>query len=274
MSGPIQRVIVTLDAASENRTAIDTAVRLAVQTKAELHGVFIEDQDLLHLAGLPFAQQVTVATGAEPLTSEDLELQLRAEAERARNELFAAAKKHRVKCTFEIVRGASETAVTYASESDLVVMGGQSRPVAGHFRVERRWRSSIEAVSGPLLLARMAWTAAGSVVILLRDRDPASARLVETAAQIASARDEVLTVICPPAIADSPGFDTWVSNSLAQHRVRVQIELAPAEPATLHERLGQLDCRLLALEAGLAERSGETLRELIGRVACDMLIVP
>jgi hypothetical protein len=81
-------------------------------------------------------------------------------------------------------------------------------------------------------------------------------------------------VICSPAIADAPGFDKWVSDSVAQHRVRVQIELAPAEPATLHERLGQLDCRLLALEAGLAERSGETLRELIGRVACDMLIVP
>ena len=274
MSGPIQRVIVTLEAASENGTAIDTAVRLAAQAKAELHGVFIEDQELLHLAGLPFARQVTVATGTEPLTSETLELQLRAEAERARNDLFAAAKEHRVKCTFEVLRGASETAVAYASESDLIVTGGQSRPVAGHFRLERRWWSSIEAVSGPLLLARTAWTAAGPVVILLRDRDLASARLVETAAQIASARGDVLMVICPRVIAEAPGFGTWVSDSVAQHRIRVQIELAPAEPAALHERLGQLDCRLLALEAGLAERSGETLRELIGRVACDMLIVP
>ena len=274
MSGPIQRIVVTLDAASENRTAIDTAVHLAAVTKAELHGVFIEDQDLVHLAGLPFAQQVTVGTGAEPLTSENLVLQLRAQAERAQNELLAAAKRHRVTCTFEIVRGASETAVAYASERGLVVAGGQSRPVAGHFRLERRWWSSIETVSGPLLLARTAWTVPGSVVILLRDRDPASARLVETAAQIASARDGVLTVICPPAVAGTPGFAQWISDSAGQYPVRIQIEVAPAEPATLHERLGQLDCRLLALEAGLAERSGETLRELIERFACDMLIVP
>ena len=179
-----------------------------------------------------------------------------------------------MKCTFEVLRGPSETAVAYASESDLIVTGGQSRPVAGHFRLERRWWSSIEAVSGPLLLARTAWTAAGPVVILLRDRDLASARLVETAAQIASARGDVLMVICPPAIAEAPGFGTWVSDSVAQHRIRVQIELAPAEPAALHERLGQLDCRLLALEAGLAERSGATLRELVARSRCDMLIVP
>ena len=274
MPGPIKRVVVTLDTASENRTSIDTAVRLAAQTKAELHGVFIEDQDLLHLAGLPFARQVTVSTGAEPLTSESLGLQLRAQAERARNDLLAAAKRHQVTCTFEIVRGASEMAIAYASESDLVVTGGQARPVAGHFRVERRWWSSIEAISGPLLLARMTWTAPGSVALLLRDRDPASARLVETAAQIASARDDVLTVICPPAIADAPGFDKWVADSVAHDRVRVQIEVAPVEPATLQERLRHLDCRLLALEAGLAERSGDTLRELIERFACDMLIVP
>jgi nucleotide-binding universal stress UspA family protein len=274
MSGSIQRIVVTLDAASENRAAIDTAVHLAAVTKAELHGVFIEDQDLLHLAGLPFAQQVTVGTGAEPLTSENLVLQLRAQAERAQNELLAAAKRHRVTCTFEIVRGASETAVAYASESGLVVAGGQSRPVAGHFRLERRWWSSIETVSGPLLLVRTAWTVPGSVVILLRDRDPASARLVETAAQITSARNGILTMICPPAIVDAPGFDQWVSDSVAQYRVRVQIELAPVESAALYERLEQLNCRLLALEAGLAEGSGDALRPLVERFACDMLIVP
>ena len=39
MSGPIERVVVTLDAASENRTAIDTAVRLAARTGMPLHGV-------------------------------------------------------------------------------------------------------------------------------------------------------------------------------------------------------------------------------------------
>jgi hypothetical protein len=273
MSGPIQRVVVTLDAASDYRTAIDTAVRLAARTKAQLHGVFIEDQDLLHLARLPFAREVTVDTGAEPLTSENVELHLRAQAERARNELLAAAKQNDVKCTFEIVRGVSEIAVASASETDLVVTGGRTRPVAGHFRVERGWWLSVEAVSGPLLLSRMAWTAPGSVAILLRDRDPASVRLIETAAQIASARDGILTVICPPAIAGAPGFDKWVSDSVA-HRVRVQIEVAPVEPSALHERLGHLDCRLLALEAGLAEGSGDALRRLVERLACDMLIVP
>ncbi len=73
----------TLDAASENRTAIDTAVRLAARTGAPLHGIFVEDEDLLSLAGLPFARQVTIGGGAEKLSSETVALQLRAAAERS-----------------------------------------------------------------------------------------------------------------------------------------------------------------------------------------------
>ena len=48
------------------------------------------------------------AQGPSRFTTESIELHLRAQAERARQELFAAAQQHRVKCTFEIVRGASE----------------------------------------------------------------------------------------------------------------------------------------------------------------------
>ena len=124
MSGPIERVVVTLDAASENQTAIDTAVRVAARTGMPLHGLFVEDQDLFRLADLPFARQVTIGRGAEPLSAENIALQLRVEAERARHELVGAAKRHQVECTFEIVRGTSELRVAGASERDLVITGG------------------------------------------------------------------------------------------------------------------------------------------------------
>ncbi len=203
MSGPIERVVVPLDAASENRTAIETAARLAARARAPLHGVFIEDEELLRLAGLPFARQVTIGRGAEPFTSESIELQLRAAAERARQELVAAAKRHRVECTFEIVRGAIASwrwpALRNATWWSPAGWADRSPGISG----SSRWWSSIETAPGPFLLARSAWTAPGSVVILLRDRDAASARLFETAAQIAAARDSMLAVLCAPTLAGS-----------------------------------------------------------------------
>ena len=97
MSGPIERVVVALEAASEYRTAIDTAVRLAARTGALLHGRFVEDPELLCLAALPFACQVTIGGGAEKLSREAAALQLRAEAERAHRELASAATRHRAR---------------------------------------------------------------------------------------------------------------------------------------------------------------------------------
>jgi hypothetical protein len=273
MTGPINRVVVTLDAASENLAAIDTGVRFAARARAPLHGVFVEDEDVLSLPNLPVARQITLGAGAQPFTGEAIELHLRAEAERARDELFAAARRHRVKCTFEIVRGASAAALAGSSERDLVVAGALTRPIAGHFHLDCRWWSSIESASGPLLLARHAWSAVGGVVMLLRDRGAAGIRLLDTAAQIAEAREGVLTALCPPAVAGSEGFERWAAERLAGRQISLQVEVAPAETAALHRRVRDLGCKLLATDAGMAEGGARHLRELVEGLLCDVLIV-
>jgi nucleotide-binding universal stress UspA family protein len=271
--GAIARVVVPLDAASENRPAIDTAARLAARVRAPLHGIFVEDEDLLNLASLRFTRQTTLGGEAEQLTADHVELHLRIAADRARNDLVAAAHRHGVECSFEVRRGASAAALSVVSERDLVVAGGLTRPIGGHFRVACRWSSSIELARGPLLLARHEWSAAGSVVALLRDHGAAAKRLLSAAAQIAVAADLILTVICPPAVAGTGGFDRWLADHLAGHAVRFQIEAGSAEPAALHQRIRELDCRLLAFEAGLGEDGAERLRELAERFACDILVV-
>jgi len=67
MTEAIERIVVALDAASELRTTIETAARLAARWRVPLHGLFVEDEELICLAGLPFASQVTLAAGREPL---------------------------------------------------------------------------------------------------------------------------------------------------------------------------------------------------------------
>ncbi len=273
MSPPIRRVVVSLDAASENTTAIETAARLAARAKAPLHGIFVEDEDLLRLARLPFARQITLGALAEPFTTEHLELHLRVAAERAQREILAGAKRHAVECSFEIVRGALPTALSGVDEHDLVVAGALTRPIAGDFRVQCRWWSSIEVAPGPFLLARDVWDGTGSVVMLVRDRDPASARLIQAAAQIAEARDGELTAMCPLAVSDTSSLAEWIAEQLAAHPIRVRIEVAPAGAAALGRRIRDLDCRLLAIDAGMAEGSAGGLRGFVERFACDILVV-
>jgi len=162
MTQEIKRVIVQLDAASETGTAIDTAARLAARWRVSLHGVFIEDQELIGLAGLPFARQVTLGAGLVPLTKEHVEEHLRAFAERVRRDLVAAADRHDVKWSFEIVRGPL-TPGTLGGEHDFVVAGAESRPIGGHFRIASRSWSWMTVIARPFLLAKREWETGGSV---------------------------------------------------------------------------------------------------------------
>src|SRR5262245_37957611 len=143
MTGRIDRVVVTFDSVSEDAAAIEIAVRLAARAHLPLYGVFVEDEDLLAMANSPVARHVTFGGAAQPYTSEAIELQLETEANRARHALFEAAKRRGVKCTFEVVRGALSVAAAHVSERDLVVAAALGRPIAGHFRLECRWWSSI-----------------------------------------------------------------------------------------------------------------------------------
>lgn len=272
MSGPIARVVVPLDAASETGNALAVAARLAAYAGVPLHGVFVEDEDLLRLARLPFVRHVMAEADLEPPSVEAIAQQLRAAAERARRELAAAARRNRVEWSFEVVRLAAEAPLVAASEGDLVVAGALSRPIGRHFRVEWRWWSFVERVSGPLLLAGHEGSAGGLVATIVHDRSAGSQRLLDMAARLAAAAGGALVVLRPPQLAEEPGFSAWVAEQAAPYSVRCRIAPLPEDPVELERRLGALGSRLLAVHAA-AEGRPERLRALFGRLACDILVV-
>ncbi len=272
MTEEIKRVVVPLDAVSEVGTAIDTAARLAARWRVPLHGVFIEDEELIGLAGLPFARQVTLGAGLELLTKDHVEDHFQAFAERARRELAAAADRHGVKWSFETVRGplAPET---LGDEHDFVVASAASRPIGRHFRIASRCWSWMAIDARPFLLAKREWETGGSVFALLRRRDPKSARTLDIAGQIAGFRRSTLTVAGAPDLAGSDDFTAWVSGLLAGHSLSLQTEPAAIEPAALRQRVMDLDCRLLVLELCEREAQPDELRELVEQLTCDVLII-
>jgi hypothetical protein len=269
MTPAVERVVVALDAASENRAAISAAVRLAARWKTRLHGVFVEDDDLIRLAHLPFARQVMLGGTVEVLSLQQAERQLRVFAERARQDLAAAAERHKVEWSFEIVRGGSSRLAVTAG--DFLVAGTATRPIGGHFRVEGRWWA-VESVPATRLLAYREGDPSGGVAALLRGREASSGRLITTAARLAEANDARLTVICETATAQAPGFKTWLDETLAGHAVEMDVELMP-ERALLIRRIANLRCRLVAVEAGTEEARTDRLREMVATTGCDVLVV-
>ena len=272
MTQLIKRVVVSLDAASETGTAIDTAARLAAHWHVPLCGVFVEDEELVCLAGLPFACQFTVTAGREPLTEDHIEDHFRAFAGRARRELDVAARRHGADSSFEVVRGPLAADAFGRADQDLIVAGAASRPIGGYFRVASHWWSSIAIIARPFLLAQREWETGGSILAILGSHGPVSVRTLDIAAQIANFCSATLTVAGPPDLG-SDDFENWVSQHLEGRRLTFQTELARTVAAGLRHRIIELDCRLLVVEAGTAGTWQDALREHLPHLSCDLLVV-
>lgn len=274
MSGrEAERIVVALDAVSESAAAIAAAARIAARWKLPLHGLFIEDDDLIRLAHLPFARDVTLSLGVEPFSLRQAEHQLRVFAERARRELAAAAAAHGIEWSFEIARSGHAGSGAAGVASGFVVAAIATRPVGGHFRVECRWWSVVEGGASPMLLARPTAPPPAATVALLHATDPGGERLIAAAARFAAARDEPLVVLCEPRLSETSGFREWLDRLTAGNGIRARVETASGDPAALLARLAAIGGSAIALSAAGPEAQPARLRELAAGLACDILVV-
>ena len=111
-----RRVLVALDSSAASGGALEVAAAIAAANACELHGLFVEDQDLLRLAGLPFAREIQLARAmSRTLAPEQLLQDLRAQAGLARAALARQAALHSISWSFQVAQGRSEEAIQVGS---------------------------------------------------------------------------------------------------------------------------------------------------------------
>jgi K+-sensing histidine kinase KdpD len=158
----IRRIIVGLQPAARSRAVLEAAADLAESMEAELIGLFVENADLLHFAGFPFAREVgfTSALG-RPLDVEAMERSLRAWAEEAHRTLASVAGRTSVRWSFRVTRGSLTAEMLAAAEAaDLVIANLESPgelPPSLRVRVVRAddpeaLRAALEEADGGILL--------------------------------------------------------------------------------------------------------------------------
>jgi len=136
-TSPVRRILVALDASSLSASAIETAVQLAAHLRATLVGLFVEDIDLIRVAGLPFAREVgSFSRSLRAIELGEVERQLRVQAKLMREKLLAAARGVHVPWDFRVVRGTVGSEIlSAATEADLVILGKTGRSLIGARRM-------------------------------------------------------------------------------------------------------------------------------------------
>ena len=206
-----RRILVAVDGSPESRVALVAAARLARATGGELAGLFVEDVELLRLAGLPFATEAGVASGVfRRLETTDIERRFRVAAERAREALREAASDPGLRTSFRVTRGRVVSEILAAAPGADVVAAGKR---GGHGPPGRRLgataRSLIAHVAVPILVGGLRDLTPGPAVVLSAAPDvpPDALRFVALLARAFGAPEVVVIAGgAGPAGAELPGI--------------------------------------------------------------------
>jgi hypothetical protein len=182
-----------------HRTAPDPVMRAAAEFASRLHldlfGFFVEDTNLLDLAGLPFAREFRTTGGTwHPIDVDELAQYVALSARRAERLFNEAVRGLETAARFEVLRGsAAETIRALSRTGDIVVVIEPASPgerVSQQFLAVQRaaFRSAAAVLILPPRLARRS----GPVVALAAAPDDPS---IGAAAAVALALEEKLIVV-------------------------------------------------------------------------------
>lgn len=118
------RITVMLGSSNADHTTLEILSLLTAETPAEVHGLFLEDPELLALAELSVAREYCQLTHVERrLELADLERQLRIKARAAEQALAGSAGRSGFNWTFRTVRGSLASLLADISrEMDLLLL--------------------------------------------------------------------------------------------------------------------------------------------------------
>ncbi len=135
-------VILRIDPGSFSVSTIELAVQIAASAHSRLHAMFIEDEDLLHAAGLPCTREISFSTAQERRTDlAQMQRSLRSMAEKIRKTLQQATRGTPINWSFDVIRG-RRLDIELSPNLDVVftILAQSTSPKAQSRRFRRRRR--------------------------------------------------------------------------------------------------------------------------------------
>lgn len=281
--GPIRRILVGVDASSHSIAAIEEGARIAARLHAELEGVFVEDINLVNLAGYPFAREVMRVTATDrPLDVLAMERQLRAVAGLARAALALAAQDAKVAWTFRVVRGrVTHELLDAARGADLLTLGLSSREGDGRGLLGSTARAAIARGPRSVLLLRQGARSGGPVLVACDGSEGAHhAASLALAIERGDLRRLVLLVLARDPV-EASRISEEVARRVAPVGARLRLrqlagasrQLAGASRQLVERVVHEEGGGLLAVSATSPLLTGDDLSGLLLGLPCPVLVV-
>jgi hypothetical protein len=270
-----RRIILDLYQGLANRRTMAQAAELARLLRLDLLGVFVENEAVHGLAGLPFARELRLPSHEWVLVDADrVAADFRHAATTAKRMLAETAGTLGVASIFQTMRGDPAEAITgLLRASDIIVLAEprtHGELLTG--ALAQSWRTALGSTASVLLLPPNVARQRGPVAVLVAD--PADRGLV-TAARIALAADEPLLILFAGSdeTLREAAIRTARAIGLPQGRVRTH-HVAGSSAQSIVQGLAQANERLFVLSCDmLSQQHAEFVTRIAAARGVPVLLV-
>jgi nucleotide-binding universal stress UspA family protein len=188
-----EEILVAVDASPHSLAALAAAADLAALLGQKLHALYVEDINLLRLAGLPFCREVGSYTASvRLLDTRSIERTFERSAAAIQRSIERVTQTRRISYTFRVVRGGVTDALAAASQSATFVSLGRVGHSPGR-RIGSTTQMLLQRLERPLLIASASAQLRPPFTVLFSG-SPASRNALQLAVNLARKNERVLTV--------------------------------------------------------------------------------
>jgi len=191
------KVVLTMRGGAASPLILEVATRFARTFRGELRGLFVENEELLALAQMPFAREIALTGGRTRTLSLDVVRKEMQDASAAMEREFKRlTRAARIPARFEVVAGAAEEVLRNAMLDTGILAIGEPLALAAP-KMFHELLAGLTGIAGIIVVGCEARRAHGPILTVI---DPSSdvAILVDTAEQIAGegAQEVTLLIAC------------------------------------------------------------------------------
>ncbi|MEF8793563.1 universal stress protein [Thiohalorhabdus sp.] len=274
----IRRLVVLVDASHPSRAALEEAAKLAARSGTELLGLFVEEEDILRSAALPFTQEIGPTSGTlRPMDPARIERRLRGQARDIQQLLRGLSERHAITASLEVARGGVVAqALAYITPEDLIVVGKTGGSVLRPGRLGSTARHLIGEASLRVMVLEEPGRQGERPTMVLFDQPEPGYRALATALRIARRDSLSLTLLLPPADPETVDdlrrrAETWLADQGAEADVQV---LAGTSWERLAQAVHSREGRALVVSRSSPALTGDNGARLVEAVIPPVVFVP
>jgi hypothetical protein len=250
---------------------VGEAAALAERLRAALHGVFVEDENLYRLAGLPFGRQMMLSPAiSESFSGEDLEKVSSALGAFMRRAISEAAAQHGLEWSFDVVHDLPSAAALSGIEADILVVQAAPRPFSGSWRPRSSWEALGLEFSRTTLIRRQKSGRPGAILVLMGERADREKALASSLL-MAGPENEITVLISDGSPDDFDSVKQLAKQRASPYEGNIRVEVRARDRSMLFRQVDQARPVLLVVDAG--EAADLAIRDLLVNTQCDVLLV-